>query len=386
MERFRTTLAVYDEPVDCRDLIMTFRFYELTEDQCKALASRTSSFLLELFRDRIYARWNHAGKCRHGTTALFKELAEQGCMDFHFEGFVKSPQVFDRRTFSEWRKFMLYDHQTPPHSIRGVSMDYPAQWVKLFPCGRPTDMEIEEAIYQLFEMQGRKCVAIYHDFEIRGIFCASPYQKMPDKFYGSFDLSVSAYCLGDQLTDFSQRFLTYAEDIATTYHTINVQITLQPQGKDPYERYFRGMSGLDDSHIDAGRQPFEWYPSYYLHGIAWANIISPRTQTLLGSVDEEKMQGSLSYHLPGGALMVRSTKSIDRFDVEDARAIKKIIYSALKPGHLCIKLEWIFGKGDDTLPLGFTHFPRKDWAVLPLFRDEISVVASHLVFAHRMDS
>lgn len=381
-----STLIYHGKPVDCRVLTLSINFYQLSYEQMLSLSSESAMFMYELFGDRFYARWRIGRRnTRYGSTAILKKVAEEKVSDYLFESFLKGPQVFDPKSFRCLDTYLMRVGSCADPISPGVSIDFMDQWQKLFPDGRPNDREMEENIFKLCNMSGYKCTSYWYGYDLQAMFSSLPYKNFPESYHGGFSVNICGACLGDYLNKFAEKFRSFAAEVATKYGNINAHVMLQPSTGSPYQRYFRGYSGQDDSHIDANCLPVEWYPTYHIYGVEWANIISPLVQThldvpVLLSAAEPGVSIQL---LSSGAILVGSKKDIDQYDVEDGVNLKRLLYPALYPGHRCISLKEIFPK-DGSKPV-IEWFPRYDWSIVPVFREEIYVVASHLVFSHLND-
>jgi len=169
----------------------------------------------------------------------------------------------------------------------------------------------------------------------------------------------------------------------TVYHRLNAQVMLQPisapVGTHPYMAYFGSNRNSDGSHIDTGQTPEEWYSTYYLQGVEWANIVSPRAKdhilhSLQGAVNSEIIQYR---ELSGGGILLKSAKPILACDVADAIELKKIVEDALYPGGRAKSVKQLLSAIDNH---HISYLPRNDWAIVPIYPEEIEFVGENLVF------
>ena len=144
-------------------------------------------------------------------------------------------------------------------------------------------------------------------------------------------------------------------------------------------RYFGHGTEHDGSHEDVGFLPKEWYPTYYLPGVEWFNILSPLVQRHIPEVNTGSVakQDAHIEKLSGGGLLITSPQSIDAYDIPDARKLKRIVYSALNPGGAYYSIRRKLLVDDDEWM--FEGLPRHDWAIVPVFEEEVSIVGTDLV-------
>lgn len=79
------------------------------------------------------------------------------------------------------------------------------------------------------------------------------------------------------------------------------------------------------------------------------------------------------------APLVKSNKSVEKFDVDDSLNLKRLLYPALFPGGCSFSLRRLFEK--DVVNAFMASFPRSDWANVPVFDEEISIVGTDLVIS-----
>lgn len=181
-------------------------------------------------------------------------------------------------------------------------------------------------------------------------------------------------------------FGEYAKQIAEEYVNMNARVRLQPIG-NTHMRYFGGDGKTDGSHTASNCMEQEWYSTYYLPEVEWLNIISPLARTHLPELDQNTptSEAVLIEELQGGGLLVKSQKAVAQYGINDALELKRLLYSALYPGSSYKSLRDLFQERDlykqQPTNFWFTSYPRSDWAIVPMFEEEIKIVSTYLVFS-----
>lgn len=266
-----------------------------------------------------------------------------------------------------------------------ASVDYPAFFDNLFTATRPDKAQITNNIIRLFEEEGRKSLSFHNHPDLDGRICASAYQAHPDLFYGDISISFSAFCLGDFLDAMAETFAQIASSLSDRFIQINASVWLQPRKmgsisiQSPYMDYFGNDLLEDNSHQEAGCTPKEWYPSYYLCGVEWFNVLSPLVKQHISQTipcyDGEKVQIS---SLTSGALLVRSTKPISEYAYYDACTLKRLVIPALYPGRKILPLRAIYPW--ENVERMHSACPRADWEIVPIEKAEVNIVGTDIVF------
>jgi hypothetical protein len=153
-------------------------------------------------------------------------------------------------------------------------------------------------------------------------------------------------------------------------------------------KYFGMDPVTDDSHLDAGVSEQEWYSTYYLCGIEWANIISPLAAQHIPNLleDASTVPNVCVKQMENGSFFLRSSKPIDQVDVSDLLPMKRLVYPALYPDGSIIPIRHLV-LSEKTV---FSDFflgtcPRSNWAIIPMLENEIETVYTDLVFRHCLE-
>lgn len=385
MEQLRSTVLYHGQPIDGTALTLSYEFYQLTHEQLHSLTHDALMFVFNIADNGFVANWNVNGK---SFWKLDKKRMERfdGAepYDFYCEAFCKSELVFDSKSFRKQSSRMERDILVLSRFTPGLSMDYRQEWNSLFPQGRPDRGEIKSKVQQLFTYENRKYTSVYCMPDLSAFFVSDEYTHHKKLYYGRFSISISAFCIGSMLDDFASLFYAHMLNIAARYCNLNARVMLEPTGRaseeSPYMRYFGSHANVDGSHLETGHLPNEWYRSYYVRGIEWANVVSPLAQTHLdvASILKKDETGIEAQILTGGGLLMKSQSKIDGYSLDDARKMKRLLYPSLFPGYSSISLRRLF---EENVPDFFmADFPRSDWATVPILDGEIEVIGTDLVF------
>jgi len=382
----QSTLLSYGEVIDCRQLAVRYDFYMLTQEAVSCMCKDIIAWISELLGDQFITRWDLDGRvvsAKKLQSIPERFMSDYKSLSFGCEGYVKSPLAHNLKTLRELR-FEKKSAIRTSAAHTGLSVDYREYWNSLFPDGRPGDKEIVAAIHRLFS-EDRHIRSLC---SIPDLFChasAHRYSKHPGQYRGSFMLGLNHFCLDGQCDAYADRFLEFACRMAERYKNLNAYVMLEPSGvgifgmlQMPYKRYFGGKYGYDDSHLDADCAPVEWYDTYNLQGVEWANIISPLAQTHFESPIAEAPEVVVK-SLPGETVLVRHAKPMSQYNVAAAKQVKQVLQPALYCGGSYIPLKELFcGQVSDFHML---RFPRCDWAIVPMLDGEIRISGNALVFS-----
>ena len=382
---FNSTAMHLDHSIDARCLALSVEFYQLKKEEIIELSCSTLQWVTALMDDAFVVRY----QAEHikGTASRIKDswtqatIEGRGC-SWSAEAFAACERIYNITSMARHMTSVLRGYH--PISLE-VSADFSEYWNDLLPLGNDR-ISIIPGILKLFHQTGKKHIAAYLLPDVQMLFTGKPYARDIQQYYGSFKIYCNRFCLGSHLDSFAKSFCDFATALSEEYINMNARVQLQPLHpgwRSPYMHYFGNYGMVDDSHLDMGYLASEWYPTYYVHGVEWFNILSPLAQTHLPNNSEFLNNAENTYFqkMPHGGSIIASTKMIEAYDVNDAVALKKQIYSALYPGRSSISLKTLFQ--DDPMKFRFATLPRCDWAIVPLLDNEVTVIGNDLVFSHR---
>lgn len=267
-----------------------------------------------------------------------------------------------------------------------VSIDYPTYWEQLFLNGKESPAQIREKILRIFTEENRKLMTQYTVPDVQASFIAIPYESNPDQYYGRFFINFSSFCLNQFLRYMANTFTLFAVALSENYINMNSRIMLQPimmDSNSPYLHYFGNRGDYDGSHLETTFSATEWYRTYYVPGVEWVNVVSPLARKHI-DIPSNHITAPSSIevkNLSGGGLLIRSKKEIDQYNLCDALNMKRIMLPSLFPGMRIQALRNLFCKDSNKYMLA--SFPRSNWALVPIFEEEIDVVGTDIVFSRR---
>lgn len=376
-----TSTALYTgEAIDGRCLILAAEFYQISKQEALEMADDITGWIKDLlqggFVSKTFIGGKPVGKGRP-LCGLSDSLSSNLGWSFGIEGMVNSPVVHNIKTFNQYFRNIRQGSYKAAQITPGVSIDYGNYWDSIFP--EATDSMREKQNYlRIFQEKGKHLISAYTLPDVQASLFFTPYQKIPNFFYGSFAIRISSFCLGNAVIDMAETFELFAKQLSEKYIKLNARVMLQPPTlyPSPYMHYFGTDGKTDGSHIKYSCTEHEWYSRYYIPGAEWCNILSPLARKHLPDVHySEAVQ---THELSGGGLMVKSNRPILQYDVPDAMEVKRFLYPALYPGRSAIPLSVFRNKIQKE---SMSNFPRSNWAVVPMFENEIEIVSTYLVFS-----
>lgn len=428
MARFadNSTILNYGEIIDCRCLTLAIEFFELAQDDVCSLSEDAVKWLQEFLGEDFVTQWRinrRATAARSFPEVLHSKFSNGNRLQFHIEGYLKSPLVYNLRSYRQISHYLnipglpgIRENPTlalPPEYLHASkekqrnretdwqnvsgeysdyfiwngdpgesgfhSADYLTFWKELFedrPCNGD---EICRRIFKLFGERGRYYQNTYLGVDMYASFWAFPYRNIRELYRGSFAFHLSSHCAGKYKDEVARLLIAFSEEISKKYGNVNARVMLQPvyDGNSPYMHYFGSNRLGDGSYRETNQLPDEWYESYYMRGVEWCNILSSRIMTHLPDLerDSSTVKNVQLKNLGNGSYMLRAAVGIDSYDVNEALDLKRLVADALYPGGTSCSLSRLFPK-DGIRP----KLLRKDWAIVPLFENEIEVIAKDLVF------
>ncbi len=377
------TAQCLDVPIDGRKLQLKLSFYGLSLDSTWQLIEDIHQWQSAFLSPEVFV-CNH--QRRISGKRVYSKFSKQDLSNFLLEGkaffagtsaWVKTPQIYNQKTVNEYLRFMQFEWR-PTHTDLYRSKNYLDAWNTLFPTGRPDPEEIRLRIWRLFCAEHKSHTGWCTGTDVSAALRILPYESSAVQVHGQYSFHICNYCLCGQTQAVAELLRDFAEYISNSYSNVNARIMLQPEvlSDGPYRKYFNQLYRMDNSHLAHNCKPSEWYDSYYLQGVEWCNIISPRAQIHLPSAEIQKNVAKtlIIRQLPGGGRMVCSPKFIHQYGVPDALEMKKSILPALYPGWSSIPLRVIFPKHGNTP--NYSVFPRTQWEIVPVFEDEIEVIGN----------
>lgn len=277
----------------------------------------------------------------------------------------------------------MYRCLYPAHGTQGfdtVPPDYRELFLRLMnDAGRDPD-RIRDALLTLFSEEGRVPVMRSSTSDLQGSFACRPYENHPGKRHGRFSLQIPVSCVPGQVEALAQEMKGFLIEIGNEYTNLNAGVTMDafPLNYDPNMLYFGNTQSaeLDGSHRFAACRPIEWYPTYFLNGAHWFNLISPLAAAHLPELTPGAREKIKIQALANGPWSVALDTEIRSTDISDLVPVKRLLYPSLSPGGLKISLDLLLNC-DTWSPM---LKPRMYWERIPLFPEELTVTEQEVVF------
>lgn len=370
------------QPVDCRYLSMAMEFCELTTKEAISLAMNTATWIDELLKQDFHSVWrlNRRGiKIRDLPATFLANLESMDSFSLLMEAFVRNSYIHGAGSFRKMRSSMqkmigeLYSSDT-----------FIKYWNTHFSEIKNNRPELRRQIVQLFHEKNMMLIAKNGNLDSQALIRVSRHSHNRELFYGTIQFHIGVMCIANNTNLIANMLVEYMKQVSQVYHNLNGRVMLQPfslsPGGSPYMDYFGENCNCDGSHIEKHTTPQEWYYTYYLCGIEWANIISPITLSHIPKLRNTTANDAriIISQLEGGSILIMSAKEICSYDIDDALLLKSHVEDALYPGMKEYPIGSMYEKNDGEYY--WDSLPRHDWAIVPVYNDEVEIIGSSLVF------
>lgn len=388
--KYNTVFTFAPAAFDCRGLRLAFEFYQLTRDEVCLLTQDVLRFWDEITAEQFVGSWSIDGK------DVSNKAMKQYVMDvipykapgvLFYRGCVRSSIIPNKTAAIVAVRKRNYDPDIPLKL--GVSTDYMDYCKSRLGKEKPDKDRFLEFVRNTFRLEDKRIFSYWPGDDLRMTFHALPYKSDPSGLYGAFRMEICGACLGEKLNPMAELWRDYLQKLSEKYGKINGRVMFQPargiSSASPYMRYFGCNLMHDFSHEEMGLKETEWYPTYYLCGVEWANVISPLAATHVPQLKaEDNLQPDIQIKsLNSGGILVASKRPINEFDVSHLRTMKELVYPALYPGRSAITFSSLFFEDmQGHCHFNYMNFPREDWANVPMLDHEIDVVSTCLVYSH----
>lgn len=386
---FQSAAQYIEEPLDCRRLTLSLNYSQLNKAQVIHLVEILTQWVTGFTDGQFIMDYSINGSSTKEKVLLSQmadALKKSDSVMMGYEAYNISCVVHNTTSMRKFQRNLKKIH--PVYSFGwdvdplawGVSLDYPSFFDAKFPMERPEKEQIIPLICQVFREEGKMYRTLHRWSDLSGGFRAQAHTKNPERFFGAANISFSAFCLGTSVQETAEHFSRLAEEMASEFVHLNVHIALQPAGSDiydwksPYMKYFGKALKMDSLQKAMGIPCVEWYPTYFLCGVEWYNLLSPLTAGHISGCN-----GGCIRKTPQGGLIVQSSKKITDYDIPDAHELKRILGQSLYPGTSHITIRGIFPWKNT--PRIYEWCPRNDWAIVPIEEKEIRIVGTDLIYA-----
>ena len=361
------------EIIDCRYLTLAIEFRDCEKSHAQSLILDVLDWISFLLSDNLIVSWqinNHSVSTKSFPIQTRKALQETSKCYLQLNAYWKTEKINTKQQLRQRNSFLRREAGMMGWPQPGWSADFADYWNNhILPCAKDT-AALKLALKQLFLEKGRHLEGVCYTPDIDCAIFLDSQDDSQNLHQGRILLSASAFALGNRLSETAEVWKEKLIAFAQKYTNLNGRVMLQPKAlayASPYMMYFDNGTNLTNS---------------YLPGVEWANVLSPRAQSLLpwneiNGSDEESIQ---CIRLSGGGLLLASRRSVLEYDVDDALLLKSWTKEALYPGPgLGYSLPIILRSAH---PLqANVRLPRKDWAIVPILEEEIEIIGSQLRFS-----
>lgn len=377
---------------DGRNLTLAIEFYEFEQDTAVAFVKDNLNFLSEKVHSGMISLWKCEGRTisdRKLSEKIITAITEGMGAEVSFEGYLPTQEYSTSSSIMKYRGQLRRIMRPAREGLPDLSIDFEDYWASLFkdnmfPKTTYDEKKISECVWTLFREKGKYLTSARYGPDTSGFLGLSPYRSHPSSFYGSMKLSVSSFGVGRYVDEIAELFVEHLTMLSEKYVQLNGRVMLQPPsispGASPYMDYFGSHLNSDGSNIEVNQSPVEWYRTYYLPAIEWANIISPRVNKRISFLDTDigSSTGVLCKKYKNGSILLKNKNVISNYCIEDALKLKEMVREVLYPGSTDFSIKQMLRKDLNSFQL--SSFPRHNWAIVPILRDEICIIGSRLVF------
>lgn len=370
----RSTLDHLGTLIDCRQLIISGHFHDLSDKQALRLQEMFWQAVKNCFEEDCVLKWYFDNRSPRTQRHMFSGWSSYECLEF--QCYAKGSIVYDPKSFRAYLR-STDTFVSRPSVIKAWEMDYAEDYLDYY-YDLLEDLSpdrLKEKIISLFSVPGKRDIRYYNRFDAYGgVIVSRDHLSLSGGCCGSFNIEISSFCLEDRLDEAAEYFVEFLRELALTFRNVNATIGLNSMRYNSWhDRYF----GRIPKHFLGNPQAENfWRDSepYYLDGVEWFNLISPVTRELfLNSLSQSSDKVDVS-ELENGALIVKAQSPVSVENIEAYYDMKKLVYKALRPGCSEISIYTIRKMPE--------WGPRSRWELMPVLEDEVTVRFGNIIFSH----
>ena len=373
---------------DLRVIECGVKFYMLDKNEVESLGMECARWILAKLSPYGVERWFvhttnmerpkwRITSVRQAKLEKIMDAIQASGFDFAVDGCFVSDRVYNGKSLNEYWNY-LNQHAT----FHIAPLDYQRYFLEHFSDPNIEPEVLKKELLALFHAPGRRwrgCGELCSEYG--GFFISFPYDNFPDKYRGTFRCSVNAGCIQIGADAFAEELVELVTDFSRRYHNLNAYVRCDScSGETSHRRYFANRVDAErtGAHLRANCSAAEFYPSYFLEGVEWFNLIGPRAAHHLPDLAAKDSPEMQIQRLPWGSWCARAKTGILNVDVTDLIPIKRVLYPALYPGH------HTFGREIQMDPKIFTTGQklRSMWEQVPVFPEELTVTDTEIIFCH----
>ena len=355
------------EAIDSRYLRIYGTFYSVSKEEATALALAYYTFFSSILKESFVIEWKnengHLLKNIQDMITTKKSLV----YNFALEGYVKSNIVNNKKTLNEYNK-MIYRNS---NNII-VPDTYTPYYHKNIQSNIGDHEALKEAVLRLFDEEGQIPLTNNKLYDVQGGFSNAYMTGTSGLYYGEFCFMIRLFCIEDSVNRWSDLFADFGRKMMR-FDNINICIDIDsglPGISDPYSlHYGRDSISCDNSSLVFSDMRI-YLRYFYITEICWGHFISSETAKLGLNLMQKSDSDIVEFEqTENSGIYIHLKTSIDKSTIHDLKQMKKIIYSCVLPRFGTHPLHHISTVDEARL--------RRDWEVVPVFRDELYVSDSY---------
>ena len=356
---------------DDRVLAVSGDFFFLDDETLKYLSFRVAEKTKELLGDCFVEKWETSGsrigqRKRINTKSVLQYLLENPFADYYCSAYAKGNRIQTAQNMKEYERECIFPSvpvQMESHKGSNSNLSY---HIAHFCQSTLSKQELKQELLHMFWLpdQYNRCQYSFPEIEVG--FRMYPHQETnyQDLSHGCFYISVSYASLNQEEQPLADALSAFLRELCEKCNNINGTVSLQPRTctilKTPASCCFP---------IRLERKAIEDFPGRFLTRTEWYNCISSGTISnwLPEIVEKASKNNAVKVEmLRNGSIIVSLKKPIVKTDVEDLANIRRLLYPALYPSGICVRLEGLCDKEHPVLL-------RRFWERIPIWPEEITI-------------
>ena len=363
---------------DDRVLAVSGNFFFLEDEALKYLIFRVAEKTKDYLGDLFLEKWETSGSRIEqrkiiNSKRVLQYLSENPFADFFCSAYAKGNRLQTAKDVKEYEREHLFP--SIPFPI-GVQKDFNSNlsYHLAHFCQEPlSDQELKQELLNMFWLPGQYGRCQYDLPEIEAGCWLYPHRETQyqELSHGFFYISISYASLLQDEQLLADSLSSFLRELGEKCRNINGTVSLQPRtctiSRTPSSFGFP---------VRPERKPLENYPGQFLTRTEWCNCISPGTvSNWLPELEVKASQNQAVQveSLRNGAVMVYLKQPISTTDVKELAHIRRILYPALYPSGIGVRLEGLCDRENPVLL-------RRFWERIPIWPEEISIRDNMIVF------
>lgn len=374
------------EIVDCRMLQLEFEFYQLNATCLRCLSDRLLNKINQWFGNTCYIEWEEDNRRRSFEKLLKHNSTKKHVGLWSFSGDVVSSVVYDHPSFKKYQQWWEKDIIFGLKADLWSSIDYLSVFDSCVPESDDPE-QIKKGLLRLFNREGLFKKNYWRNHDFWGQIFYVPYKNRGDLYRGTFNISVSNFCLGKKCVTLAEEFAAFLAELSREFQNVSGHVMLSPIGRPAvsgsgHTVYFSIHSlGNQPFPCPAGVTEDEWRNAYYLYGAEWFNLLSPVQANRLHRPHANVLDRNkpIVDQMENGAIIVKSHKDILHTDIPELTQVKDLLRPLLYPGFREFEIAPFLHPHETNAKWG----PRLMLELVPMSPEDIEVTDEYVIFRHK---